>query len=379
MLKYSFGLAGVLALNSLAWGGFSAPTGIYVLGNAQDNPATVEDERLKNIRNYDFVSGYTLRVLWSDIEKVQGVYDFSVIDKAVAQVGAIGKRVNLEVLDSQPQYVINGAGATYIDHRNTLRTVPWDGFAQSRYAALQTALAEHVVNDGSGLKLSEHPVLAAVDASSTGLNYGVRDLNNGIRSHPQYTQQKYIDSVLQGVAASRSAFPNHQGYLAFFAFTDGTPGVPVDQQLITQLSALYNGTGQNNLAFFIENLSDIGPIPTGGSGGTGNNLLQWNILGGQTMAQALDSWLAHRPDRDPQLASLNPVTGMELMYTQYGTRFFELYIADIDGAVTGAVDAAGVPLIEGMNYWSGVLTAIPEPTVGLIVPGAAMLLGRRRT
>jgi hypothetical protein len=340
---------------------FAPPVGIYSLGAAVDNPGTPADERLANIRDYDFVSGYTLRVLWRNIEPTQGNYNFGVIDEALKRAAAIGQRVNLEVLDAQPDYVIGGAAATYVDHRNEVRTVPWDPFAQARYAALQAALSNHVVTDGSGLALNQHPVLSAVDASGTGLNYGVRDLNNGIRSHPDYTQQKYIQAVRDAVAVSRQAFGQHEGYLAFFGFNDGQPGLPVDKQLIAQLDGQYNGPGQASLAFFIENLSDRGPSAT--AAGAGMNLLDWTQRGGSTMMQALDSWLAHRPDRDAQLASLNPATGIELGYGDFGTRFFELYVTDLDGAVNGAVDTAGRPLLDDLRHWSSVL--VPEPAVGL--------------
>ena len=378
-IKLPFVVAGGVLLGSTAvQAAFAPPVGIYSLGPAVDNPGTPADERLSGLRNYDFVSGYTLRVLWRNIEPTQGDYNFDVIDQALQQAAAIGQRVNLEVLDAQPDYVLNGAAATYIDHRNEPRTVPWDTFAQSRYAALQTALSSHVVGDGRGLPLNQHPVLASVDASGTGLNYGVRDLNNGIRSHPDYTQQKYIQAVVDGVAVSRQAFPQHQGYIAFFGFVDGQPGVPVDKQLISLLDEQYNvpasAAGEPSLAFFVENLSDRGPSAT--AAGAGLNLLDWTNRGGSTMMQALDSWLVHRPDRDPQLASLNPATGIELAYNDFGTRFFELYLADLDGAVNGAVDASGKPILNDLRHWSAVLVPEPGFVGATILP--LLLISRRR-
>src|SRR6476620_9442991 len=50
--------------------------GIYALGAAINNPGTPQDERLAGIRTYDFVSGFTMRVFWSDLESSQGVYNF---------------------------------------------------------------------------------------------------------------------------------------------------------------------------------------------------------------------------------------------------------------------------------------------------------------
>lgn len=360
----------------------AAPAGIYSLGMARDNPNSQADERLLGIRNYDFVSGFTLRVFWTDIETAQGQYDFRVINEAITRVGALGQGLNLEVLmGEEPDYVLAGAGATYIDHRGGTTPVPWDTFAKQRQAALYAALGSHVVTgaDGVNRPLRDDPTLVSVDAAPAGLNFGVRDLNSGIRNHPDYTQQRYVDAVVDGVAVATAAMPNDRQFLAFFGFHDGRPGTRVDAQIIQRLAPLYNGPGQTELAFFIENLSDLGPVPQTVGVGTGNNLLTWTGLGGDTMMQALDSWLQHAPDRDPQLMSRNPATGIRLGFENYGTRFFELYIADLDGAVNGAVDAAGRPLIDDLRYWNTLLTTVPEPgTALMLTTGLAALAVRRR-
>jgi hypothetical protein len=338
------------------------PAGIYSLGAGVNNPNTPHDDRLANIRDYDFVSGYTLRLFWSDIETSQGVYDFSVIDNAIEILAPLNQGLSLEIFTGEePQYIRDGASTTYLDHRGGVNPVPWDAFAQERHAALYAALGNHVVQSaGPAHALRDDSTLRSIDAAPAGLNFGVRDLNGGIRTHPDYTQQRYVDAVANGVAAAATAFPNDLNFLAFFAFNDGQPGAPVDEQIIDRLAPLYNGPGQTELAFFIENLSDDGPVPQPNGMGPGNNLLDWTNLGGSTMMQALDSWLVHRPERDAQLDSLNPATGIELADDAYGTRFFELYIADLDRAAAGALDAAGNPLIDDLRYWNELLTEPPH-------------------
>jgi hypothetical protein len=355
-------LAAALALSTFVGIAPSAradrPAGVYSLSPGVNNPNTPQDDRLANIRDYDFVSGYTLRLFWSDIETSQGVYDFGVIDEAIEILAPLNQGLSLELfVGEEPQYVLDGASTTYLDHRGGVNPVPWDSFAQERHAALYAALGSHVVqSSGATHALRDDPTLRSIDAAPAGLNFGVRDLNGGIRSHPDYTQQRYINAVASGVAASAAAFPHDRNFLAFFAFNDSQPGVPVDEQIIERLAPLYNGAGQTELAFFIENLSDDGPVPQPNGMGPGNNLLDWTNRGGSTMMQALDSWLLHRPDRDEQLDSLNPATGIELADDAYGTRFFELYIADLDAAANGALDAAGNPLIDDLRYWNELLT-----------------------
>jgi hypothetical protein len=337
--------------------------GIYVLGTAADNRATPQDERLSNIRTYDFVSGFTLRLFWSDLEPVADQYNFSVIDSAIQTLAASGRGLNLEILTTiEPAYVLAGASATYIDHSGGLNPVPWDPFAQQRHAALFAALANHVVTvAGNSHPLNQDATLRSIDTAPAGLNFGVRDLNSGIRNHPDYTQQKYIDAVVGGVHDAASQFPNDTNFLAFFLFSDSTPGTRVDTTIIQQLAPLYNGPGQTKLDFFVENLSDNFPTPLPNGTGTGVNLIEWVKAGGDTMMQALDSWLQHSADHEPQLASHNPSTGINLANNIYGTRFFELYKADLDGAVNGSLDAAGKPLLDALRYWNSRLTAADLP------------------
>jgi hypothetical protein len=313
------------------------------------------------IRNYDFVSGFTLRVFWSDLEPAQGQYDFGVINEAIMRLSAIDQSLSIEIFTTQePAYVMEGASATYVDHRGGVNPVPWDAFAQERHAALFAALGEFVVTGtGAPHVLSIDPALKSIDTAPAGLNFGVRDLNNGIRNHPEYTQQRYIDAVLKGVSAATTAFPHDTNFLAFFSFDDGALGTPVDEQIMERLAPLYNGPGQTALAFFVENLSDEWPVPLPNGQGVGNNLEDWVDAGGGTMMQALDAWLDHPPSRAEQLASLNPATGIELAHVQYGTRFFELYPPDLDGAVEGAVDAEGRPLIDDLRAWHNLLTQAP--------------------
>jgi hypothetical protein len=339
-----------------------SPKGIYILGSGTDNPLTPQDDRLSNIRDYDFVSGYTLRVRWSDLEPSPGVYDFGVVDAAIGKLAPLGQGLNLEIFTGEePAYVLAGATATYLDHRGGTNPVPWDPFAQARHAALFTALGSHVVvSAGAPHPLRDDPTLRSIDAAPAGLNFGVRDLNGAIRTHPGYTQQRYVDAVVGGVNAAATAFPHDLNFLAFFAFNDLQPGTPVDEQLIERLAPRYNGPGQPQLAFFVENLSDEGPLPQPNGMGAGSNLLDWSNLGGPTMMQALDSWLVHRPDRDAQLASLTPATGIELGYNTYGTRFFELYVADLDRALAGALDAAGRLIVDDLRTWNEILQADPH-------------------
>jgi dienelactone hydrolase len=333
---------------------FPFPHGIYALGTARDNPATPEDERLAGIRAYDFVSGFTLRLAWRDIDDGRGGYRFDVIDDALRRTAAIGQRINLEILPLPPASVVAAAEETYVDERGETTPVPWEPALRRAHERFLNALASHVP-PGTATTLASSPGLAAIDNSVPGFSQGLRDINRRLRDSPFYDRQSCIDAALAAVDAGRRAFPRHLGYLAFFAFDDGRGSERVDQVLIRNWDALYNRPGEPSLAFFIENLTDTGPQPLNGAIGAGNNLLDWSDRGGATMMQALTSWVQPFTGSPDAVASRNPTTGLALADGLYGTRFFELYVTDLDYAAAGGLDARGRPIAEDLRYWSALL------------------------
>lgn len=334
---------------------FAFPRGIYALGTAQDNPSTPDDERLSGIRGLDYVSGYALRLLWSDIDDGNGGYRFGVIDEALARVAPLGQRLNLEILLSPPAAVVAAARMTYVDERGDTVPVPWDPGLRRAHRGLFAALAGHRPR-GSTTRLADLGTLSAVDNSVPGFSQGLRDINSRLQSSPFYDRSACLEAVLDAVDTGRRAFPRHLGYVAFFTYDDGRGTERVDQILIDRLAASYNGPGQPPLAFFIENLSDNGPLPLSRGVGTGNNLRRWSDLGGTTMMQALTAWT--RPFTGASaVTSGNPATGIALAYETYGTRYFELYVADLDKAAAGGRDAGGRRLEPDLREWSTRLRA----------------------
>ena len=337
---------------------FPQARGIYALGTARDNPTTPDDERLAGIRGYDFVSGFTLRLFWRDIDDGLGGYHFQVIDEALRRTAALGQTINLEVLPSPPAAVVARSSRTYVDSRGELTPVPWEPVLRQAHERLMDALARHVP-PGTGRALADTPGIAAVDNSVPGFPQGLRDVDGRLRSSPFYDHQSCIDAVLAAVATGRRAFPRHLGYVAFFAFDDGLGPERVDQLLIRELDARYNAAGRPALAFFVENLSDLGPLPQAGGTGPGNNLLDWSDRGGATMMQALTSWIQPFTGPPAAVASRNPGTGVALADGTYGTRFVEVYVTDLDYAAAGGLDAQGRPVAEDLRYWNVVLGGGP--------------------
>jgi dienelactone hydrolase len=333
---------------------FPFARGIYALGSVRDNPGTPDDERLAGIRDYDFVSGFTLRLAWRDIDDGRGRYRFEVIDEALRRTAAIGQRINLEILPLPPASVVRASVETYVDERGETTPVPWEPALRQAHERFMRALASHVPA-GTATTLANTPGLAAIDNSVPGFSQGLRDIGRRLRDSPFYDRESCIDAILAAVDTGRTAFPRHLGYVAFFAFDDGRGPDRVDQLLIREWDIRYNRPRQPSLAFFIENLSDTGPRPLPSGIGTGNNLLDWSDRGGETMMQALTSWIQPFTGSPEAVASRNPATGIALAQALYRTRFFELYVTDLDHAAGGGLDARGRPIAEDLRYWSALL------------------------
>jgi hypothetical protein len=356
--------------------------GIYVLGNDVDNPNTPQDERITGIRNYDFVSGLTLRTHWADLNPANGQYDFSVIDKAISELGPLGQhmRLNVQVWPT-PQYVLDQSKMLYTDNMGNTVPVPWDPAQEQAYATFMKALSNHIIA-GTSQRLADNPTLVSVSAMVPGFSTGVRDSANLVAS-PYYNRQSCINAVMADVAASRNAFPNKAGDLFFFGYNDGQ-SPRADQLMITRLAAAYNHPGKPTLRLAVENLSDGYPT-TKSNDWEGLNLQQWHNLGGETMMQALTSWQKPNPLYVDDVLSKNPSGDIAMAYNNFGTQFYELYIADIDAAHNGALDSSGQPLINGLRYWNSTLNGspVPEPAswilvAGLVVGLVALWWQRRR-
>lgn len=345
------------------------PTGIYVLSNAQNNPSTATDERLSNMRDYDFLDGYTLRLLWQDVDLGEGVYDFSAIDAALSQLQSNqhATKLNLELLVlGPPQYIQDQATESWEHFKSGIVPVPWDPALQQGHANLIEALASHEVFDtstGHLVPLAEHSALEVTNASVPGIN-GIRD-NFGstnltkLVDLPSYDRQLFVETVAASVGRTRDAFDDKFGFLGYFSMNDGEDaalGESLNEALLDRLMTDFNNPGQPSLGLFQELLSDAQPNPTGGLGA---NLL---AVSDDTyiMFQALTSWLMPFTG-EGNTSSMNPATGIEFAYETYDAKFFEIYISDVDGAINGAVDASGNPLIDDLRFWHDLLASAQQP------------------
>jgi hypothetical protein len=332
------------------------PAGIFVIGNTRAVAGEVAKFDL------DFVSGYTLRVPWQDIESWDTAtqaprYDFSRMDSTLEELRARGKRMTLEIfINKTPDYVLALPGVvTWTNPHPTqggVQVVPWDATALAAYQAMIQALANHVVV-GTTWRVADHPTLQSVDASIVGLQ-GLRELSNTLVHHPDYTRERFTQGVVDAVAINRVAFAQKYGFLALFAMTDDTVSPALDEVVYARLMTEFNVSGKPSLGFFQETLSDLGPRPD-----ALGLLLAAASPHTYILFQALRPWTLREGDAiPPEIASGTPVAGMEFSWANYGATYVELYGGDL-------LNTANT---EGLRAWNRFLQSVAAVRGGRDTP-----------
>jgi hypothetical protein len=303
------------------------PAGVFVIGDTR--PVAGEVAKF----DLDFVSGYTLRMTWNDIESWDStigapVYNFSRIDTTLEDLRARGKRMTLEIfITKAPDYLMALPDTlTWVNphpQQGGTQPLPWDANAQAAYAAMMRHMADHQVA-GTSWRLADHPTLESMDSPIVGLQ-GLRELSGTLVADSRYDRETFIQSVVDSVASGREAFPAKFGFLALFAMDDHEPGDSLDEMVYARLMERFNVPGAPGLGFFQETLSDAGPNPD-----TLGKLLKRGSSQTYILFQALRPWeLRTGETRPPEIASGTPTTGLRHAWSNYGSTYVELYGADI--------------------------------------------------
>lgn len=351
------GLSGLLA-SGLRAAPPEGPAGIFVIGDTRPVPNEVTKF------NLDFVTGYTLRIPWPDLESwdagaKSARYDFARVDRVLEEARALGKRVTMEIfIDKVPAHVLAKPGVVTWNNPHPRRggpqVVPWDAVAMAAYKAMINALAEHRVA-GTSWTVAEHPALQTLDAPIVGLQ-GLRELSNTLVHHPDYTRERFIQSVVDAVSANRRAFAKKYGFLAMFAMSDDQASPALDAAVMKRLDAEFNGPGKPSLGYFQETLSDAGPRPDAPLGKMVASAAPRTYL----LFQALRPWtLRDGQERPEQIASGTPVTGIKFAWENYGATYVEIYGADVLNPKNA----------EGLRAWDRFLKSVAAGRGGRVKPG----------
>jgi len=288
-----------------------------------------------NIRPYDYVAGYALRVDWGTMEPAQDQFDFAIIDWNVRKLAAAGKKLSVLLINTDPAWIAQTSGVTsWTDSslgRN--RAVPWDSFLLTRFEIFLHALAEHTID---GVKFKDHPVLTVVNAGLPGANLAIRDPSPvTLRSMPSYSRANLTNAVLESLRATVLNFPSQFVQIGFWPVTDSQATPSLWEDLRQAILTEFDGVTRPRVGFWMENLSSSRPVPgqdplTGRPNTTFGGPLFLSQSNTWANFQALTSWCAPFNNYNSNVANSAPADGMLYALTNYGSTYFELYVADID-------------------------------------------------
>jgi hypothetical protein len=182
--------------------------GVYALGVEDCSPSVIESY----VANPD-VDGLSLRAGWSEVESVEGSFDWSVFGPALAQAESHGKKVMLRVLAgvNAPDwlYAAGAAQFTFVDDNPNHETygqpvtmpVPWDPIFLAKWLDFVAAFgAEYAGNP--------NVTLVAVTGPAAGGEMHLGDKGNADAWHALgYTNGLMIETWELTIDAFVAAFP----------------------------------------------------------------------------------------------------------------------------------------------------------------------------
>lgn len=289
--------------------------------------ATVNRDQPRGIYSIDtlvdrtYVDGLLVRPRWSEMEPVEGQYDFSKIDAAVRAAAAAGKGVSIaSLVNFAPEWL--RAKSTLFDHRGETMIVPWDETMLEALERLVQAQAAHQVD---GVALRDHPSVLQVNASIGGMtSIRVIDLP------PGFETEKYMTAVERAIGYWDAAYPTGKHlYVGLFGINDGARRPSTGEVLRERLLSVYNGTTRQRLHFFQElltgrtpqSISDLGQLLLGVEGRSG---VMFQACGPWT-EQEIPYWPCNwvEPLDTPEL-------GLQFGLETFGSVYFEIYNADLE-------------------------------------------------
>lgn len=221
------------------------PTGFYALSGQG-----LTDTTKTQLLNLPYVDGMASYVRWSDIEAVQGVYDYSLIDHDIALARAAGKKITIGVFTGKnaiPTWV-SGAGV------NLWTTSLGDSLIFPTDTTFITLWRERVRL--LGLRYDQDDTVIQITmCGAAGTLCGPRypELPSGV------TYAQLVTAWTPIVTAYNDAFPNTYKNLEVQQTTNGFgANLPVD---------LFSTLPQTvKIGPFAEFLSDTAPLSTSGVG-----------------------------------------------------------------------------------------------------------------
>lgn len=182
------------------------PQGVFHSANIIRSNSESDALIQPDIEGQDYISGTLVRIGWNLVNSSEGVFDFSAIERELAQAALYDSKINLAVVDSKetPQYILDKCETftfTFRTEANQKTCLPWDNNYQRYKQELVTKLGEQFDN---------HANLSAI-------YFTYAAMTNGIEMHWRvdeaeyqaagYTQQRLAQAYNDVMDMYGAAFP----------------------------------------------------------------------------------------------------------------------------------------------------------------------------
>jgi hypothetical protein len=169
------------------------------------------------------VTGVAIRGKWQDVERSEGIYDWSYFDTEIARVKQAGKKVLLRITTggyNTPQWVFN-AGVqtfTFVDKNpmsqtyNKTLTIPlfWDKVFLQKKKKFLLAMGQHFSLESAILLVST----SCANATTDDWNVPGSQVDVTNWKAAGYSSDKLINSCIEIIDTSMKAFPSQFNFLA---------------------------------------------------------------------------------------------------------------------------------------------------------------------
>lgn len=298
-------------------------------------------------RDYTYLSGTTARYFWDEINPSDGVYNFDIIDRLLANAEPLGQTVVLGIFNSNtPTFVANGASQTWLytdqnSNHDTFgqtfkRPVPWDAYNLRKWQEFMTALANHEAPyRGVPTRLADHPVFEKLIVGVPGLGF-LREIGFEISDLPGFSRDALSGAAVEALGAVRDNFPTKPVYVGMWPMTDSIRDPSLDKVVRDAIFAAFDGSPKMRIGAFQENLaasrsspgsSQVVCLPSGNFG----DVLREEAARTYVGLESLDSWNAQfRTQTGDKLANAEATDGVTCGYVNFNVHHFQFYTADID-------------------------------------------------
>ena len=178
------------------------------------------------------------------------------------------------------------------------------------------------------IALADHSTISQVNASIIGLSSIRARGSDTFFIDSAFDRQRFLDGIVENVQIVADAFPNKQIYTGFWEVDDLISDPSLTSEIIRVFDQEFNGDSRQRLGFFQENLACETPVTSFATPLASENDTR------PILFQMLQGWTT--PFSNPERTDIclsdaeGPNVGMQYALDTYNSRYFEIYIGDID-------------------------------------------------